>query len=140
MGRVNRLPDDEVAIRVAHARDGAEAALSDPNATWLWWYCSFADGGRPAGSHFLGCVWIDVPTTGDELVDTATVIARCHMLEINPGGEVQMMGPITEEQLAPHVAPEFRRRLLTTRSELEAIGADVEALEALGGHPVDEQP
>lgn len=71
-----------------------------------WFYLSFADGELPTGSQFLGGAYINAP-------DLATAVTRAHQLGINPGGEVQLHGPIPEAELAANVPEEDRERLLT---------------------------
>lgn len=82
----------------------------------LWWL-SFCDPAlapppelqRPGGPSFLGAVITQAPT------DLAAV-TRSHMLGVNPGGEVKMIGPIPTEV----IAPEWRDRLLSA-DEIDAM-------------------
>jgi hypothetical protein len=54
-----------------------------------WWYLSFCDPERPAGTRFLGGCFVQGH-------DEVSAVRRSHHLGINPGGEVAMMGPLTE--------------------------------------------
>lgn len=87
-------------------------ASDDP----LWWL-SFCDPDkapppeqqRPGGPSFLGGVITQAPTM-------AAAITRSHVLKVNPGGEVKILGPIPGE----YIALEWRDRLLSA-DEIDAI-------------------
>ena len=72
-----------------------------------WWWLSFCDGTRPAGSQFLGAVCV-------RGFDIGSASMEAHARGCNPGGEVMgIEGP-------PDFAPPdgFTNRLLT-RAECE---------------------
>lgn len=74
-----------------------------------WFYLSFlgSDG-------FLGGIYV----RGHDQFDA---VRASHRLDENPGGEVLIVGPITQAHLATRVPRADRERLLTQR-ELEAHG------------------
>lgn len=74
----------------------------------LWWL-SFADPNLPAGTQFLGVVITQAATIEDAITGT-------HLLGINPGGQIGIMGPVP----ADLIAPEWRDRLLT-KAEAESV-------------------
>jgi hypothetical protein len=90
----------------------------------LWWL-SFCDPAkapapefqRPGGPSFLGAVITQAPTL-------AAAITRSHVLKVNPGGEIKIVGPIPAE----FIAPEWRDRLLSA-DEIDALPEP----EGLGG-------
>jgi hypothetical protein len=47
-------------------------------------------------------------------------VPRAHMLGLNPGGEVQIIGPISAEVMDAHCPVEMRERLLG-REQIEAM-------------------
>ena len=73
------------------------------------WHLSFADPGLPAGSQFLGVVIVQAASLED-------AITRSHVLGVNPGGGIQIAGPIPPG----FIGPEWRDRLLS-KAEAEAI-------------------
>jgi len=89
-----------------------EPAEDDP----LWWL-SFCDPDkapppaeqRPGGPSFLGGVITQAPTL-------AAAITRSHVLGVNPGGEVKILGPMP----AHFIAPQWRDRLLSA-AEIDEI-------------------
>lgn len=105
-----------------------------------WFYLSFADGSLPKGQQFLGGCYVKVPEDPatllladlkarelrgslDEPVEReavllAAAISESQRLGINPGGEVQSIGPIPEQVMDENVPTHLRERLLT-REELE---------------------
>lgn len=68
----------------------------------LWWL-SFC------GASFLGAVITQAPTL-------AAAITRSHVLGVNPGGEIQALGPLPVTE----IAAQWRDRLLSA-AEIEAI-------------------
>lgn len=66
-----------------------------------WWYLSFA-----TDAGFLGGLYI----RADHGVDACV---KAGILGLNPGGEVQFVGPIPDEALEAQVAVGNRYRLLT---------------------------
>jgi hypothetical protein len=78
----------------------------------LWFYLSFADAKRPKGEQFLGGLYVRAFTLEG-------AITRSHVLGLNPGGEVRIIGPLTSESMDEYVSPEDRERLLT-REEIES--------------------
>lgn len=77
-----------------------------------WFYLSFADPHRPEGTQFLGGLYIEAKTLPEAL--TAS-----HVRGLNPGGGVQVVGPIPDEMMDKNVPVADRHRLLS-RKELEA--------------------
>lgn len=86
----------------------------------LWWL-SFCDTDRPPGTQFLGVAVVQAPTF-------AAAITRSHRIGVNPGGQVQAVGPLR----ASDVPPEWRDRLLSA--------ADVEAMPEPERHRHDRWP
>jgi len=82
----------------------------------LWWL-SFCDPDkapppelqRPGGPSFLGAVITQAPTL-------AAAITRSHVLKVNPGGEIKILGPIPPK----YIASEWRDRLLSAE-EIDAL-------------------
>ena len=79
----------------------------------LWWL-SFCDPDAPEGSQFLGVVITQAP-------DLECAVTRSHVLGVNPGGEIQIAGPLPEGS----IGPEWRDRLLT-RAEAESVPEPME--------------
>lgn len=75
-----------------------------------WWWLSFADGGLPAGSQFLGVAIVRGHGIG-------WAASRAHMLGINPGGAVQGL-PVPEDFKFDEA--KWCNRLLT-RADCEAF-------------------
>ena len=71
-----------------------------------WFYLSFADGSLPTGQQFLGGAYV-------RGVSATDAVRRSHGLGINPGGEVEIRGPLPTEVLEEHVLAGDRERLLT---------------------------
>jgi hypothetical protein len=98
MGNKRNVPPDALLGYLPPAED-------DP----LWWL-SFCDPDnapppelqRPGGLSFLGAVITQAPTL-------AAAITRSHLLEVNPGGEIAIKGPIP----ARFIAAQWRDRLLS---------------------------
>ena len=90
--------------------------LPPDEADPLWWL-SFCDPAkapppelqRPGGPSFLGAVITQAPTF-------EAAITRSHLLGVNPGGEIKILGPIE----AKYIAAEYRDRLLSA-AEIEAM-------------------
>lgn len=95
----------------AHYFGAVTASLKDPEHDESWFYLSFADGDLPTGQQFLGGAYI-------QGINQGAAVSRAHKLGINPGGEVQIVGPLTPNAMAENVPAEDRERLLT-REELE---------------------
>ena len=95
----------------------ALAGLSEPAPGDPLWWLSFCDPDlapppdeqRPGGPSFLGAVITQAPTL-------AAAVTRSHVLKVNPGGEIQIAGPLPAEW----IGPEWRDRLLGA-AEIEAI-------------------
>lgn len=86
-----------------------------------WYYLSFADGGRPKGTQFLGGCYVRVPVDAESMASREQLwrtLQESHRLGINPGGEVRALGPIPDEEIAEKVQPVDLRRLLT-REEIK---------------------
>lgn len=79
-----------------------------------WFYMSFVD---PAEDKFLGGLYVQGNT-----IEAA--LTRSHLLGLNPGGEIQTVGPITHARIKEHVPPDQWERLLT-KAEVEGDGDHV---------------
>lgn len=77
----------------------------------LWWL-SFADPDLPTGTQFLGALVIEAP-------GYMAALTMASMAGLNPGGEVQGMGPIPVSA----IAPKWRGRLLS-RADVDALDAE----------------
>ncbi len=75
-----------------------------------WFWLSFCDTTRPAGSQFLGVCIVEGADTGDMKTDLAAAIHRAHSLGCNPGGSVKSQRIM--ESLEPKIHPKWRNRLL----------------------------
>lgn len=87
---------------------GVALLLEESGEPLGWWWLSFCDGDRPAGSQFLGACLVKASGFFG-----ATMVARS--LGCNPGGECQGLGPIP---LSVGVKGGWAERLLT-RAECE---------------------
>lgn len=85
-----------------------------------WWYISFADGSLPEGEQFLGACF--VKAQGE-----MTAVGVTHLLNINPGGEVMIVGPMYDDQ----VPPEQPRWRLMQREEIDAVDNMIAARQAI---------
>lgn len=96
------------AERVERMRAAAVEYLGDPVPD-TWFYCSFVgeDG-------FLGGCYVRGVSMGAAWV-------RTNVLGINPGGEVQIIGPLPMATFEAIVPVDQRERLLS-REEVEAQG------------------
>jgi hypothetical protein len=83
--------------------------LSEPE---LWHYVSFAD------ALFRGVVIIKAHGIAD-------AVMKCHLLDINPGGEVMCIA--IPDEIVAQIPKESRNRLLT-REEVCAIWPDAKTL------------
>jgi hypothetical protein len=95
-----------IANRIA-VRAGADAP---------WWWLSFADPTRPAGSQFLGVAIV-------RGLDVGSAVMEAHSLGINPGGEV--MGQEWANVAEP---PRRFRNTLLSREDIAAMDAALEEL------------
>ena len=101
----------------AHVPADAVLGLFEPEPGDPLWWLSFCDPAkapppelqRPGGPSFLGAVITQAPTL-------AAAITRSHVLKVNPGGEVKILGPLPER----YIGQEWRDRLLTA-AEVVAI-------------------
>lgn len=92
------------------------AELDDTPPTW--WYLSFVDRAldpppdqqRPGGPSWLGACWVKAP-------NAPMACSAAWELECNPGGEVSMLGPVSDEDMDAHV-PEDQRNRLLSRTDL----------------------
>lgn len=100
-----------------HVPRDAELGLHEPEPDDPLWWLSFCDPAkapppelqRPGGPSFLGGVITQAPTL-------AAALTRSHVLKVNPGGEVKILGPMPLWS----VAPEYRDRLLSAE-EIDAM-------------------
>lgn len=83
-----------------HCTDG-------PGLFWL----SFADDTLPEGSQFLGACLV-------QAANLAFALTKTHVLGINPGGEIAIVGPLDLDPLEP---PPYPLDRLLTRAEIEEI-------------------
>lgn len=100
-----------------HVPPDAALGLHDPEPDDPLWWLSFCDPAlapppelqRPGGPSFLGAVITQAPTI-------AAAITRSHLLKVNPGGEVKVIGPMDPAW----IAAEWRDRLLSA-AEIKAV-------------------
>jgi hypothetical protein len=85
-----------------------------------WFYLSFADANLPEGTQFLGGCYVQAP-------DIQSAIIRSHRMKINPGGAVQIAGPLSDREMDTHTSEADRHRLLTFE-EIRRAGTEREAL------------
>lgn len=104
---LDRLSELSVESTIAEAEYAARG--EDPPFWWL----SFCDTDKPAGSQFLGACLIQAPTF-------VAATLRAHELQINPRGEVASMGPIPADGLSDEYRSAWTNRLLT-KEEAESI-------------------
>lgn len=78
-----------------------------------WWYLSFADPHRPSGQQFLGGVYVQGEEPRPPAPRPLDAVTVSHLIGANPGGEIEMLGPIPVSALRARVPPEQRHRLLT---------------------------
>ena len=76
----------------------ARAELDDSPP--VWWYLSFAD------DSWLGGCYVKASNEG-------MAVMEAHRLGCNPGGEVAIIGPLSDEQMDENTPPGDRNRLLT---------------------------
>ncbi len=81
---------------------GILEARGPVNESTPWWWLSFADPGLPKDAQFLGVAVLQAPTM-------EAAVPRASLLGINPGGEVQIVGPLPRTL---RVLPELANRLL----------------------------
>lgn len=114
--------------------DQAQAALDDPDAERVWWWLSFTDPDRPEGQRFLGVAIVDAPDV------LGAWVGRAWELGCNPGGQVAAAGPLSDGVMDENVPETHRRRLLTSRVDLAAVGVDQECIDEAGTSVPDERP
>ncbi len=101
-------PEAEAAFDVRMAEVLAEEAADPEPGLWM---LSFCDTTRPAGTQYLGGAVVSA-------AGPAMAVAAASLFGANPGGEVQMAGPLP----FGCIADEYHNRLLT-REEVESIPA-----------------
>jgi len=69
-----------------------------------WWQLSFSDPRRPQGQQWLGGLNTEAATIRD-------AITWAHLAGINPGGEVQFVGIITDDD--DPISPDWVDQLFT---------------------------
>jgi hypothetical protein len=87
-----------------------------------WWYLSFCDPDlapppeeqTPGGPSWLGACYIEAD-------DLPSAITASHLRGCNPGGEVELIGPFTAEQMDENVPEDQRNRLLGRDDLADAI-------------------
>lgn len=100
----------------------------------VYWWCSFCDGSRPAGSQFLGLLILPMPAGADIPAVAASAWAK----GLNPGGEMlayewsELAVPakfvdrlLTKEEAAyvdEWMARTYAERAVQTPDELRAMG------------------
>jgi hypothetical protein len=77
-----------------------------------WWWLSFCDGNKPAGSQFLGVAVVQIADGG-----MIGAVRRAHQLGINPGGEV--MGFEVRAGIDPPV--ELREKLVADKAVIQEL-------------------
>lgn len=87
------------------------AMLGEDGPANTWFYLSFADAELPKGQQFLGGAYVRAASLPE-------AITCSHQLGINPGGEVQVLGPLSAQDMDKNVPEEKRERLLS-RDEVE---------------------
>ena len=90
-----------------------------------WWFLSFADGDKAEGSQHLGGAWV-------KATSMPHAITVSHLTGCNPGGEVQVAGPI--KKIIP---PEYQFKILT-KEEIENMPEPED--EVLDAEIVEEDP
>jgi hypothetical protein len=98
-----------VAIKPANLATGPLVILDGPAPDDPLWWLSFADPDLPEGSQFLGVIITQAATLED-------AVTRTHLLGINPGGGIQIAGPLPSR----FFAEQWRDRLLP-KDEAESI-------------------
>jgi hypothetical protein len=83
----------------------AELGMYEPSPEDPLWWMSFCAADPPG--EFLGVVVVQAPTA-------PAAVIRSHVLGVNPGGEIQMEGPIPAD-----VVPVRMRDRLLSREEAE---------------------
>jgi hypothetical protein len=78
-----------------------------------WHWLSFADGSLPVGQQFLGGAWLRGYTE-------AAAVLEAHLLDINPGGEVQVISTPPG-----FVVPEQWANRLLDKAEIERMNHDL---------------
>jgi hypothetical protein len=86
----------------------------EPDPSWWMSFCDPAKAPprrkqRPGGPSFLGVVIVQAPSLED-------AITWSHLLGVNPGGQIEIVGPIP----AGMIGAEWHNRLLN-RAEAESI-------------------
>lgn len=109
----NRCADMTVAEFLGRTVEILAEESGEPVA---WWWLSFCDPERPAGTQFLGACLVRARG-----FFSATHIARDR--GCNPGGECQGLGPIPDDK---PIAPRWTYRLLT-KAECEEMDREMGA-------------
>ena len=73
-----------------------------------WFYLSFVDSDRPEGQRFVGGVYLQAR-------GIAHAIDASHTQRLNPGGEVNVLGPLPLDEFEQNVPECDRNRLLSAR-------------------------
>lgn len=99
------------------------AERQDPSNAGLWWL-SFVDPAtaatvpehlqQPGGPSFLGACWV-------EAAGFVHAVDETHLLNINPGGEVQGWGPFPPGWVSLTWRARNMNRLLRTLAEVETV-------------------
>lgn len=97
-----------------------------------FFYLSFCDASRPAGTQFLGACIV----RASHLMEAVQV---AHLLGINPGGEV-LGYPIPVFFLTAARAVDYPIEKLLTRPELEELDAKILAFQTQGEELSNDRP
>jgi hypothetical protein len=118
VGIITSTNDKNVFVRFKHY-PGAPSEACDPERLELtpvddWFYLSFVDRDLPntgEGSQFVGACLVPAETLGE-------AVTVCHVLGLNPGGEVQAIGPLNGEQLRSDGMPADQFGRLLKREDI----------------------
>lgn len=80
-----------------------------------WWWLSFCDAKKPAGSQFLSAALVPADTFAD-------AITNAWVLGVNPGGDVNGRGPLPNKAIYDRY---IGRRL--SRSDVDELDKDMES-------------
>jgi hypothetical protein len=99
----------------------AQVAIETASEPTAGWWLSFCDTDRPAGQQFLGACLV----RAGSLPEAITV---SHLLGVNPGGEIEILGPIPPEKV-DKIPLKWVNRLLS-REEIDEFDAVMEEIDA----------
>lgn len=94
----------------------AELMKEETTQPEMYWWLSFCDPDKPAGSQFLGAIIVKAHGMTDALT-------KCNTMMINPGGEVQ--GVAIPEEANYLIKPEDVNKLLSKEYIQKNMGGAV---------------